>query len=102
MQARGILQQEQVARSAMPEAERGEEETPTVISIQATEDAQEMFLFLCSLFWPFIDSYWLVMSSFKFLLPSVIMEKHNFLSRVRYVISGLVSVPLVDTDLFPT
>jgi hypothetical protein len=43
-----------------------------------------MFLFLCSLFWPFIDSYWLVINAFKSLLPSIIMEKNNFLERVRY------------------
>lgn len=84
MRVRGILQQEQIARAALPEDEREDEETPTMISIQATEDAQEMFLFLCSLLWPFIDSYWLVINTFKCLLPSVIMEKHNFLERVRY------------------
>jgi glycerol-3-phosphate O-acyltransferase len=83
MQERGILKQEQVARTALPEEEREDEELSTMVSIQASEDAQEMFLFLCSLFWPFIDSYWLVINAFKSLLPSIIMEKNNFLERVR-------------------
>lgn len=85
MQERGILKQEQVARTALPEEEQQQEdeESPTMVSIQASEDAQEMFLFLCSLFWPFIDSYWLVINAFKSLLPSIIMEKNSFLERVR-------------------
>jgi hypothetical protein len=88
MQERGILKQEQVARTALPEEEQQQEdeESPTMVSIQASEDAQEMFLFLCSLFWPFIDSYWLVINAFKSLLPSIIMEKNSFLERVRCVV----------------
>lgn len=86
MQERGILKQEQVARTALPEEEQEDEESPTMVSIQASEDAQEMFLFLCSLFWPFIDSYWLVINAFKSLLPSIIMEKNSFLERVRCVV----------------
>jgi len=80
---RGILQQEQVPQAALPEEERDDEEISTVVSIQATEDAQEMFLFLCCLFWPFVDSYWLVLNTCKVLLPNVIMEKNNFLEQVR-------------------
>lgn len=73
MKSRGILRIE----------EPNDGGTECLVSIQATEDAQGMFLFLCSLFWPFIDSYWLVASTMKTLLPSAILERNNFLVRVR-------------------
>eukprot|EP00005_Dracoamoeba_jomungandri_P002059 CAMPEP_0174252598 /NCGR_PEP_ID=MMETSP0439-20130205/2000_1 /TAXON_ID=0 /ORGANISM="Stereomyxa ramosa, Strain Chinc5" /LENGTH=862 /DNA_ID=CAMNT_0015333157 /DNA_START=1619 /DNA_END=4204 /DNA_ORIENTATION=- len=43
----------------------------------------EEYLFLCSLFWHFIDSYWLAFLGFFFLLPAKTMREHKLLKKTQ-------------------
>jgi len=59
------------------------EEGGEYVSINTSDSAKESFLFLCSLFWPYIDSYWLVLNTMRSLLPDIVVEESNFLNRTR-------------------
>ena len=51
-------------------------------TIKDTKKSRFMFNFLCSIIWPFIDTYWLVANTFRTLLPNVVMEEKSFIRRV--------------------
>jgi len=50
-----------------------------VICVPLHKEGQQHFVFLCTLFWPFIDSYWVVATRLLKLWPSVIMEEEGLL-----------------------
>lgn len=51
-------------------------------NIRIAPNGIPQFDFLCALFWPFIESYWLLCCSLYALYPSAIMEEKVFLQRV--------------------
>lgn len=53
------------------------------ITIVNDEKSKSMYGFLCSLFWPFIDSYWTASLVLVGLRPSLVIEQSALLSRMQ-------------------
>eukprot|EP01114_Cavostelium_apophysatum_P020927 TRINITY_DN7157_c0_g1_i1.p1 TRINITY_DN7157_c0_g1~~TRINITY_DN7157_c0_g1_i1.p1 ORF type:complete len:731 (+),score=200.79 TRINITY_DN7157_c0_g1_i1:88-2280(+) len=63
--------------------ERGTIEIDSEGNVKIGEKEILQFDFLCALFWPFIDSYWLMCSSFYSLYPSNIAEERVYIQKVQ-------------------
>jgi len=52
-------------------------------TISVRQEGYDQFDFLCALFWPFIDAYWLMSVSLYALFPTWMIEEKSFLEKVQ-------------------
>lgn len=55
------------------------------VAIDDSEEATKTYLFLCGMFWHYIDSYWLVILGLYSLFPDKLMSEEGFLKRVQTI-----------------
>ena len=56
-----------------------------VVAVGKSIEAQETYLFYATLFWRFLDSYWLVCLGFFYLLPDRVVKEDNLLNFVQSI-----------------
>jgi len=60
--------------------ERGVLDTGEEGTVCVRSEGTDTYLFLCSLIWPFLDSYWIVILSFFYLLPNKLVDEAKLLA----------------------
>lgn len=55
----------------------------SIKTVSISPSGIEQFDFLCALFWPFIDAYWLLCSSFYALYPTNMSEEKTYIQKVQ-------------------